>query len=152
MNSFSFKNIVYSIIYVVFAFIVILLVNVAVTWLLDMCILPILSWFNRLTTFFKIFLLLIGGFGIFYSALSITRLLAVLFGGLIFNRLPHNGFTFIASLLLAILNAARMIIAVWMLPNVYNFWTVCEMIILSFFILSFCRIVLPLKVKENDAK
>lgn len=150
MNNFSIRNIFLSILYVIIAAILILLVNMGLGWFLNNIALPILNWFNNLNFFFKLFLLLIGGMSLFISLLTLTSKLTTILGGLIFNKLPQNYFTLITSFILAIGNAIWNIYLLWTSDIKFNFWSVCELIILSFFVLSFSAIILPAKDQMSN--
>ena len=134
-----------SALYLIIAVALILLLDLGLEWLLNNVIFSILDWFNRLTLFFKILLLLIGGGSLFWGLLEMTGRISTLLGGLIFNKLPQNLFTVIAPFILAIANAIWYIVVLWRIPEHYNFWIVVELILLSVFIWQLSAIVMPAK-------
>ncbi len=134
-----------SALYLIIAVVLIFLLDLGLEWLLDNVIFSVLDWFNRLTLFFKIMLLLIGGGSLFWALLEMTGRISTLLGGLIFNKLPQNLFTVIAPSILAIANAIWYIVILWRIPEHYNFWIVIELIFLSGFIWQLSAIVMPAK-------
>ena len=136
-----------SALYFIIAVALIFLLDLGLDWILNNAIFSILNWFNRLSLVFKILLILIGGLSLFANLLAITGKISTLFGGLIFNKLPQNWFTFIAPMLLSTANAIWYIIVLWKIPEHYNFWIVCELILLSIFIWGLSAIVLPAKTQ-----
>lgn len=111
---------------------------------------PVLNWFNHLSTFIKIIVLLFGGLAIYGALLGVVSRIATLLAGLIFDKLPQNWFTLISSLVLAFANGIWNLIILWSIPNKYNFWIVLELLILSGFILSLCAVVMPAKEQIKD--
>ena len=139
------KILLLSALYLIIAVVLLILLDLGLEWFLNNVIFSVFDWFNRLTFFFKLFLLLIGGASLFWSLVEMTGSLSTLLGGLIFNKLPQNLFTIIAPMILAVANAIWYIIVLWRTPAHYNFWIICELILVSFFIWSLCAIVMPAK-------
>lgn len=144
-NSFTPKIVLLSALYLLVSVVLIFLLDLGLEWLLNNIIFSVLDWFNGLTFFFKILLILVGGSSLFWALLEMTGRISTLLGGLIFNKLPQNWFTLIAPSILAIANAVWYIIILWKIPEHYNFWIVCELILLSGFILQLSAIVIPAK-------
>ena len=144
-NKITPKIVLLSALYLIIAVILIFLLDLGLEWLLNNVIFSVLDWFNKLTLFFKILLLLIGGGSLFWALLEMTGKISTLLGGLIFNKLPQNLFTVIAPFILAIANAIWYIIILWKIPEHYNFWIVCELIFLSGFVWQLSAIVMPAK-------
>ena len=138
------RTVFLSIIYVLIAFVMLNILDVGLDWFLNTVVFAILNWFNRLSFIIKIVVLFLG-LGVFIGFLSLVGTFTTLLGGLIFNKLPNNNFTSITSFVLAICNAIWFIVRMWKIPDQYNFWVVCELILLSVFIWSLSSIVLPMK-------
>ena len=128
------KIIILSVAYIAITIILIVLLDLGLSWLLNNVIVSILNWFNSLPTLIKIIVIMFGLWGLFFSILEIAGRLSTLIGGLIFHLLPKNGFTLIGSLALSIINSIYSIYELWIIPEHFNFWIVVEMICLSGFI------------------
>ena len=148
-NTITPKVILLSIVYFIIAVFFILLVDLGLYFFFHKVVFNLLDWFNGLSFFFKLLLIIVGGTSLFSIILNLTSTLSSMVGGLIFNRLPLNWFTMISTFLLAIGNAAINIIWLWKIPEHYNLWIICELIILSGFIWSLISIVLPLKEQSK---
>ena len=133
-----------SALYFIIAMVLLFFVDVGLFYFINDVLINILNWFNRLTLFFKIFILVIGG-GLFFALLELVQRFTTLLGGLIFNHLPQNWFTLISTFIISICNAILGIVWLWRIPNNYTFWIVCELIVLSGFIWSFSAITMPAK-------
>lgn len=144
-NSITPKIVLLSTLYLIISIVLISILDIGLAWLLNNVIFSVLNWFNRLNWIFKILVLLLGGGSLFLALLETTGRISTFLGGLIFNRLPQNLFTIIAPLILAVANAMWYIIAIWKIPEHYNFWIVCELISLSGFIWQLSAIVMPAK-------
>jgi len=134
-----------SALYFIMAVIILLILDFALVWLFNNIVFNIFNWFNGINIFWKITVLLIGGWALFGYLLNITSRLTTLIGGLIFDRLPHNLFTSFSTTVLSIANIVFCIVALWKVPEHYSFWIVCELLILSSFIWSLGVIILPAK-------
>lgn len=139
-----------SALYFIIALVLLFFVDVGIYYFINGVVLDIFNWFNRLSLFFKITLVLIGGTSLFYSLLMLVQRITTILGGFIFNRLPQNLFTVISTFIISIGNAILNIIWVWRIPEHYNFWIICELIILSGFIWSLSAIVMPAKEQMKD--
>lgn len=144
-NSLTPKIALLSAIYLIIAVVLIFLLDLGLEWLFENLIFSVLDWFNSLKLFFKIIILFFGGSSLFWALLVMTGRISTLLGGLIFNKFPQNLFTVIAPFVLAIANAIWYIIILWKIPEHYNFWIVCELILLSGFIWQLSAIVMPAK-------
>ena len=141
----STKIVLGSILHLIVVLIVLLLMDIGLYYFLHFLVYKIFSPFNGLNFWLKIFILFIGGYFIFTQFLTFTQRTTSLIGGLIFNRLKGNDFTNLLTYILAIANAVYNIIWIWRSPESYDFWIVCELLMISFFIWSLNYIVLPTK-------
>ena len=130
-NTLTPKIALLSALYLIVAIIFIVLLDFGLEWLLENVIFSVLDWFNGLNFFWKILILFLGGGSLFWALLEMTGRISTLLGGVVFNKLPQNLFTVIAPFILAIANAVWYIILLWKIPEHYNFWIVCELILLS---------------------
>lgn len=144
-NTLTPKIALLSALYLIVAIILIILLDFGLDWLLVNVIFSVLDWFNALSFFWKILILVFGGGSLFWALLAMTARISTLLGGLVFNKLPQNLFTMIAPFILAIANAVWYIILLWKIPEHYSFWIVCELIFLSVFIWQLSAIVMPAK-------
>jgi hypothetical protein len=141
----STKIVLGSILHLVIVLMVLLLMDIGLYYFLHFVVYKIFSPFNGLNFWFKIFILFIGGYFIFTQFLTFTQRVTSLLGGLIFNRVRRNLFTNTLTYIITIANAVYNIIWIWKSPVSYNFWIVCELLIITFFIWSLNYIVLPIK-------
>jgi hypothetical protein len=144
------KVVLLSTLYVIVAAILLLLVDVGLFYLFNGVIKNVFNWFNSLNFFFKIFLLLFGGYAVFMGFMNLTSRVTSLLGGIIFNQLPVNFFTMFVPAVLAIGNLVMCLIYLWRTPSSYNFWVVCELLILSVFVWSLCAIVVPAREQAKE--
>jgi len=144
-NTLTPKIALLSALYLIVAIIFIVILDFGLEWLLENVIFSVLDWFNRLSIFWKIFILFLGGGSLFWALLEMTGRISTLLGGLVFNKLPQNLFTVIAPFILSIANAVWYIIILWKIPEHYSFWIVVELIFLSVFIWQLSAIVMPAK-------
>lgn len=133
----------YAIVLIPFAF----LLDIALQWFINNVVLWIFDWFNGINIFTKI-LVLIVGLSIFYLLLSIFKMIGGILSQLIFYKLPENLLTLIFSSIVYILNVVIGSIFVWKIVKHFNFWVLCEFIILVSFILSANTILIPWYRKE----
>jgi len=82
-NTLTPKIALLSALYLITAVVLIFLLDLGLEWLLNNVIFSVLDWFNRLTLFFKILLLLLGGGSLFWALLEMTGRISTLLGGLI---------------------------------------------------------------------
>ena len=150
MSTITPKIIFLSVVYFITALVIITIVDIGLYFFLTHIVFRILNWFNDFNWILKLIFLFLGGATIFNLLLDWTSLLAQLLGGIIFNHLPLNWFTLISSMALSVINAVYNIIWLWKIPEHFTFWIICEMILLSGFIWSFCSIVMPLKEQMNS--
>jgi hypothetical protein len=146
------KNIFLGIAYVLIAIILLFLVDLGLSYFLTHIVAYVFDWFNGISIFFKLFLILVGGFSLFAGLLQLTQRVSTILGGLIFNKFPDNPIASAIAMLIAIANAIWNIIWLWRVPFHYNFWVVCELLIMSFFIWSLCAIVLPAREQIEQFK
>lgn len=144
------KVVILSALYVLIAFIILLLLNIGLFYFFNELVFPALNWFNKLHWGLKIVGLIFGGYALFAAFLNMTAAISTMIGGLVFNRLPHNSFTFISSFILAAINAIYGIVMLWRHPEHYSFWVVMELILLSVFVWSLIAVVLPLKYQKKE--
>jgi hypothetical protein len=144
-RSVLFKEVVLSIFYFIVAIILMLLLDIGVYYLVAYVIIDVFNWFNGIWWFWKVTFIIIGGTSLFIALLNLVSKLSTLVGGVIFNKMPQNYFTQFSTFLLALANAIYNIVWIWRIPPHYNFWIVCEMLLLSVFMWSLMAIVLPLK-------
>lgn len=134
-----------SILYLIITLILILLIDLGLEWLLNNVIFNLFDWFNRFSIFIKLFILIIGTVTIFTFVLTVLQGIIGFIASLIFDRLPHNLLTLIVPFLLTVSNSIWFIYLLWNVPKHYNFWVICELILLSIIIWGFNSILMPTK-------
>jgi len=144
-NAFTLKDVSLSAIYLLISIILILLLDLGLEWLYNNVIFSVLDWFNKLSIYLKIIIILFGGALIFLGLLQATGKISTFLGGMIFNRFPQNIFTKTVPMLLSIANAIYYIIKLWKIPDNYDFWIVVELFFISGFIWQLGSIVIPAK-------
>ncbi len=132
-----------SALYFIIAVLILFFLDVGLYYFMNYVVINILNWFNRLNFFWKIFIILCGGVSVFTLLLGLTQRISTLVGGLIFNHLPVNWFTLVSTFIISIGNAIICIVFLWKMPAHFNFWVICELLILSVFIWTLSAITMP---------
>jgi hypothetical protein len=138
-----------SIAYVFILIVLFVLIDLGFIWLLNNVILDVFNWFNHLSIFWKLFLLVIGAGSLLMMAFYICSGIASLIGYFIFKHIPTNLFTQIAGGIIAIGNSIYLIIKLWQLPTRFNFWVVVELLILSVVAWAFAAVARTKKEYEE---
>ena len=125
------------------AIVLLILIDIGLYFFINNVVLNVLNWFNELKIGYKILLLIIGGGSVFMLMLQIFGLISTFLGLLVFQSLPKNGFTLISTAVIAVANATWQIIIIWGVAPYFNFWIVCELLILSWFVLCLNATVVP---------
>ncbi|HEY8660970.1 MAG TPA: hypothetical protein VIL78_18205 [Hanamia sp.] len=147
-NSLTPKEALLSALFAVLLIPFAVLLNIAIEWFINNVVLWVFDWFNGIGVFYKIFVLIIGGLSIFFLFLSIFKSIGGLLSYLVFDKLPENLFTIIFSSIVYLINVVLTIISLWKIVQHFDFWSVCEFVILSAFILSANTILIPWYRKE----
>jgi hypothetical protein len=137
------KIVILSAVYFILVIVVLLLMDIGLFYFINNIVISILNWFNGLSLTIKLLILLVGGAIAFSAFLSITQRLSSLIGGLVFNVLPQNLFTVISAMILSIANTILNIIWLWKIPEHYDFWIVCELLLLTGFAWGLSDIITP---------
>jgi hypothetical protein len=148
----AIKRFFLSVLYILIAIFLLFLVDIGLYYFITDVVVYILDWFNGIRFFFKLLLIFIGGFSIFIALLQVTQRVSTILGGLIFNKFPYSPVASGVAMLIALLNALWNIIWLWRVPNHYNFWVICELIVLSSFVVGLSAIVLPARDQIEEYK
>lgn len=144
------KEVFLSMVAVIVAILLLWVMDLGLFYLLNNVILDVLNWFNNINWVYKALIIILGGVSIFIILFQVITVISGLIGGFIFDKLPDNLFTKITTGILALANAGWLILKLWKLPTNYNFWVICELIILSIFIWALCIVVVPLKSQKKE--
>lgn len=131
-------------IHLIVVLIILYIMNVGLSYFLDFLLFKIFIRFNESSFYIKILALVIGG-GIGYALLTFIQRTATILGGFIFNKINGTEFSQLLATIITIANAIYNIVRISKIPENYNFWIICELIIISSFIWSLNYIVLPAK-------
>lgn len=124
-----------SVLYIILLLVILDALNIGLMWVFNNLIFSVLNWFNRLNIIFKFLLLFVGGYSLFIWGLSILTWPSVILGRLSGNYFPLNLFTMLSSSLITLANAVYFIIQIWRVVKSYNFWSIIELLILSYIVL-----------------
>ena len=106
-----------------------------------------LNWIDNLGLFIKIIILLFGFFLAFVYFLDYVSKVAIFIGDKIFDRFPDNDFSDLVVSMLAFINIIWLIICLWKVPNTFNFWNVCVLIIFSVYTWEINSMIIPRREK-----
>lgn len=149
MRQITFKEIMFSFLYLIYAIIVYSILYGMTLWLIESVVYDILNWFNERNVFLKLFLLFIGATVILTLVFNLAGIIVSAFSAI--NLLfPVNLFTNIVSRILALINIILSTIVIYKTIPFWDFWFVIEFIILILFVISINRILIPRKLKMFD--
>lgn len=129
----SSKEILLSALYLVMVVIGFFFLNKLLLWLFNDVIFDMLNWFNRKTFWFKIIIVVLGGGLLIGAILNLTASLSFGISALVFQFFPQNNFTVICAIVLGLVNFILCVIPLWKVMPAWDFWVVCEFIILVLF-------------------
>lgn len=153
MKNIRFKTVALSALYFLLSAIILIALDFLIELFFNGVVFKMLDWFNGISIFWKIIILFFGGFALFAFILNFFSKISSALGEFIFSKMPVNYFTLFAPLVLAVINTIINIIQLWKMPESYNFWIVCELIILSIFLWAINSIVVPVnKQTKYDKK
>jgi hypothetical protein len=115
-------------------------IDLGFVWTLNHVFFDVFNWFNSLDFFWKIIVLLIGGFTLLMCGFYFFGLIGNLLASLVFMHFPTNVFTLTIGTLIAIANTVYLVIKLWQVPTHFNLWIVLELFLLSIFAWSFAGI------------
>lgn len=145
MTKITFKEIMLSFLYLIYAVIVYSILYGTTLWLIEGVVYDILNWFNERDIFLKLFLLFIGATVILTLIFNLAGTIVAVFSTI--NLLfPVNLFTNIVSRILALINIILSTIAIYKTIPFWDFWFIIEFIILILFVISINRILIPRKL------
>ena len=145
MTKITFKEIMLSFLYLIYAVIVYSILYGTTLWLIEGVVYDILNWFNERNIFLKLFLLFIGATVILTLIFNLAGTIVAVFSTI--NLLfPVNLFTNIVSRILALINIILSTIAIYKTIPFWDFWFIIEFIILILFVISINRILIPRKL------
>jgi hypothetical protein len=149
IDFFNPRNILNSITHIIVAIIVLFILDIGISSSFNFVLYNVLIPFNGLSFLMKFFLFMIFGYFFFVIFLTIMERIITLFGGLIFSRIKTNENSNLIVYILAIINAIYNIVWICRSPKSYDFWLIIELIIISTFIWSLNKIVLPLEEQKE---
>ncbi len=147
------KKSILAIVQIIVMIIVFLLVNYGFTWLINESFVPMFEWFNQRSFWIKILILFIGGVAIFQIIATLYIQLVAVFSLLINRIFPYNKIVANIIAILAIIFGIVNVVFLWRLIVDFNFWTICEAIMISIFILGCYFVLVPIekqKVVEDE--
>ncbi|MBI5857400.1 MAG: hypothetical protein HZB42_07090 [Sphingobacteriales bacterium] len=139
--------IAYTILLIPFA----ILINLALKWCFNNILFDVLNWLNRLSIVMKVFVLIAAAsIVIWFVTLSLSVAFSLLIG-LIFRKLPINGFIVVVSVLTFIVNVFLGIRELWGIVLHWNLWTVIEFFMLCLLVLgaNYSLVAILNKKKED---
>ncbi len=148
MQSVTLKEGVLSFLYLLLVFLILALLNVGLTYFLNNVLFVCMDWFNRQHWAIKLVAIFFGGFAIWGGLMGLFEGLTKVIGYYVFKWFPMNAFTMWTALILSVANSIYNITLVWKAAPHYNFWIICELIVISFFIWGLSSIVIIKKPKE----
>lgn len=138
-----------SAVHVLVTIVYIFLLDMGLIWFFNNVVFSILNWFNQIGILWKICLLLFGGYALFKLLLAISTIIAAIIGRLLYKKLPDNTFTAWAALILVFANIIYILYQLWIIPAHYSFWVICELLLLSGFIIALFRAIIPMKAASE---
>ena len=136
------KSIFISIIHIITVLIILSLMDFGLYYFLRFIFFKIFFPFNEFSIIIKIISLIIGG-GIGYILLTFIQRTTTILGGFIFEKIGGTEESKLLVYIITIANTIYNIVQICKFPDNYNFWIICELIIISGFIWSLNYIVLP---------
>jgi hypothetical protein len=133
MKSFSFFNILSSILYAVVLIFILHFINIFLDILFGYIVGPVFDWFYRINLFYKICLIFIGAPLILYSLFNLSKFIGLHINGFISKIFKVNFATLIISMILVISNIILSIIDIWYLLH-WDFSIIILWLIMVIFI------------------
>ncbi len=143
----SNKIIYFSVIKILLSILVLFILNILISFFINNFLLMMLNWIDNLGLFIKIIILLFGFFLAFVYFLDYVSKVAIFIGDKIFDRFPDNDFSDLVVSMLAFINIIWLIICLWKVPNTFNFWNVCVLIIFSVYTWEINSMIIPRREK-----
>jgi len=136
------KSIFKGIIHIIIVLILLCLMNIGLYYFFGFIFLKIFFPVNAIPFIYKILVFPIGG-GICYVLFGFIQRTISILGGSIFEKFNGTESSQLIVYIITFANAIYNIIWICKIPETYNFWIVCELIMMSYFILKLNYIVLP---------
>jgi hypothetical protein len=125
-----------SAVHVIATIIFLVLITLGFGWVVNNILLRLFDWFNGIGLFWKVTLLIVGGFGVVQIVVGLSSSITAFLGILLYKRLPVNGFTTFSTGILSLAAFVWTMYLVWTLPVHFSFWIILELIVISTFALS----------------
>jgi hypothetical protein len=149
-NDFGPKEALLSALHVVATFIFLFLINLGFAWVVNHILLNLFEWFNGISLFWKLMLLLLGGFIIVELVIGLSSMVAAFLGTLLYSKLPANNFTTFTGGFLILIGFIWTMYDIWTLPIHFSFWIIVELIVVSGFAYSLYYMVF-MTIKKTPA-